>query len=293
MDIITLKLAQKYYDKRDGERQALYDEIKRAYENGELQGKGLEIMGVLSDPSELPFPGEPGQSYVIGSDLWVWAGTQWTNVGPFRGPEGPAGLPGTTSWSGLTDKPETFPPEPHTHTLSEITNAGTAASKDVGTSAGQIPVIGSNGKLDTSILPAFATPESVQAVQVSADTAKSTIDAHIADEGDPHPQYVAKSSLRNTFQDAAGVIDAPATANLVAITYDGLAGLMDGRYSAANASKLAGETAAQIKAGARTLSSAPLVVEVSSSAPESPVNGQIWYDSVNHKFRGYANGAWV
>lgn len=37
----------------------------------------------------------------------------------------------------------------------------------------------------------------------------------------------------------------------------------------------------------------PLIVEVSSSAPSNPVNGQIWYDLVNHKFHGYANGAWV
>lgn len=33
--------------------------------------------------------------------------------------------------------------------------------------------------------------------------------------------------------------------------------------------------------------------EVSSSAPASPVNGDIWYDSNEHKFKGRANGAWV
>lgn len=43
----------------------------------------------------------------------------------------------------------------------------------------------------------------------------------------------------------------------------------------------------------RTDSTKRLVVEVSSSAPTSPVNGQIWYDSLNNKFKGYANGAWV
>ncbi|MFS8534830.1 MAG: hypothetical protein FWJ65_06685 [Limnochordales bacterium] len=183
----------------------------------------------------------------------------------------------------------------------------TATSAQQAASAAQAAAVAAQETADTALLTAQAAGQAAaiaqqtanaaqaaaDAAQQTADTAKNTIDAHLADEGDPHPQYVAKSSLRNTFQDATGVTDAPATANLVAITYDGLAGLMDGRYSAANASKLAGETAAQIKAGARTLSSAPLVVEVSSSAPESPVNGQIWYDSVNHKFRGYANGAWV
>lgn len=49
------------------------------------------------------------------------------------------------------------------------------------------------------------------------------------------------------------------------------------------------QTAEQIRKAADK----SIVVEVSSSAPSSPVNGQIWYDSTNHKFRGYANGAWV
>jgi hypothetical protein len=30
-----------------------------------------------------------------------------------------------------------------------------------------------------------------------------------------------------------------------------------------------------------------------SSAPVSPANGTIYYDTTTHKFRGYANGAWV
>lgn len=41
-------------------------------------------------------------------------------------------------------------------TLSKITDAGTAASKNVGTSAGNVPVLGSDGKLAESILPAIA-----------------------------------------------------------------------------------------------------------------------------------------
>lgn len=41
-------------------------------------------------------------------------------------------------------------------TLSQITDAGTAASRDVGTDAGEVIVVGSNGKIDSSVLPALA-----------------------------------------------------------------------------------------------------------------------------------------
>ncbi|GAA0078802.1 hypothetical protein UT300005_31810 [Clostridium sp. CTA-5] len=40
--------------------------------------------------------------------------------------------------------------------LAKISDAGTAASKNVGTSSGNIPILDSNGKLDTNILPALA-----------------------------------------------------------------------------------------------------------------------------------------
>jgi len=43
----------------------------------------------------------------------------------------------------------------------------------------------------------------------------------------------------------------------------------------------------------RTASSYKLRAEVKSSAPSSPVNGDIWYDTTEHKFKGRANGAWV
>jgi hypothetical protein len=46
------------------------------------------------------------------------------------GPQGPQGLigpAGTTSWDGITNKPSEFPPEAHTHELSEITDANLLA----------------------------------------------------------------------------------------------------------------------------------------------------------------------
>nr|HMU11795.1 hypothetical protein [Candidatus Nanoperiomorbaceae bacterium] len=38
------------------------------------------------------------------------------------GATGPTGPTGTTSWSGITDKPATFTPSTHIHTISDVTN---------------------------------------------------------------------------------------------------------------------------------------------------------------------------
>ncbi|UVK63832.1 minor tail protein [Gordonia phage LilyPad] len=40
-----------------------------------------------------------------------------------KGDTGATGPAGTTSWGGLTDKPSTFTPSAHTHSVSEVTNA--------------------------------------------------------------------------------------------------------------------------------------------------------------------------
>jgi len=47
--------------------------------------------------------------------------------------------------------------------LADISDAGTAASKDVGTSGGNVPVLDSNGKLNASVLPALAITDTLTA----------------------------------------------------------------------------------------------------------------------------------
>ena len=56
----------------------------------------------------------------------------------------------------------------HTHAVSQITGLGTAATKNVGTGNGQIPVLDSNGKLDQSVLPKIAINETFTAESVDA-----------------------------------------------------------------------------------------------------------------------------
>jgi hypothetical protein len=59
--------------------------------------------GFPADGDGVPFQGPPGEQGVQGE----------------QGIEGP---PGTTSWTGLTDKPSTFPPDAHTHEIADITD---------------------------------------------------------------------------------------------------------------------------------------------------------------------------
>lgn len=56
----------------------------------------------------------------------------------------------------------------HTHTSSQINGLGTAATKNVGTANGQIPVLGANGKLAESVLPKIAINETFTADSISA-----------------------------------------------------------------------------------------------------------------------------
>ena len=56
----------------------------------------------------------------------------------------------------------------HTHTASQVTGLGNAATKNVGTASGQIPVLDSNGKLVESILPKIAINETFTADSITA-----------------------------------------------------------------------------------------------------------------------------
>jgi hypothetical protein len=56
------------------------------------------ILGTYPDEASLEAAHPTGTSegsYIVGSDLYIWT-TEWTNVGPFVGPQGPAGADGTS-----------------------------------------------------------------------------------------------------------------------------------------------------------------------------------------------------
>lgn len=73
-------------------------------EQGEI-GAGLNILGQLPDPSELPPTGTLGDGYLIDGDLYVWDGDSWENVGHIEGPEGPEGPQGPQGIQGIQGVP--------------------------------------------------------------------------------------------------------------------------------------------------------------------------------------------
>lgn len=77
-----------------------------------------------------------------------------------------------------------------TLTLSKISDAGTAAAKNVGTNAGNVPVLGSDGKLDESILPAIALTETYVVASQAAMLALSAQRGDIAVRTDEGKTYI-------------------------------------------------------------------------------------------------------
>ena len=51
-------------------------------------GEGLNIIGSLNDPADLPTSANTGDAYIINGDMWIYDGTTWNNVGNVVGPQG-------------------------------------------------------------------------------------------------------------------------------------------------------------------------------------------------------------
>lgn len=81
---------------------------------------------------------------------------------------------------------------------STIDGLGTAATKDTGTSAGNIPVLGTDGKLDSNILPAIAL---VDVYTVDSETAMLALDAQqgdVAIRTDENKTYILSKEPAST-----------------------------------------------------------------------------------------------
>jgi Collagen triple helix repeat (20 copies) len=65
-------------------------------------GDGIQLGGAVATVDDLPDAAEPGDAYLIASDLYVWNGTDWVNSGPVKGPSGDKGDKGDVGPAGPT-----------------------------------------------------------------------------------------------------------------------------------------------------------------------------------------------
>lgn len=85
-----------------------------------------------------------------------------------------------------------------TLTISKISNAGTAATKNTGVAAGDVPVLDSNGKLDNSILPALAISNTFPVANETAMLALTAEVGDIAVRTDQNKTYILKTAGPST-----------------------------------------------------------------------------------------------
>jgi hypothetical protein len=83
-------------------------------------------------------------------------------------------------------------------TLSKISDAGTAASKTTGNAVGNVPVIGANGKLDTSIMPALAISDTFVVANQTDMLAVTAQIGDIAVRTDLNKSFILKTEPAST-----------------------------------------------------------------------------------------------
>lgn len=71
----------------------LWDEVNDVYVNTGWPSSGIILKGGLNSPEELGDIVDPqlSDSYIVGTDLYFWNGTEWVNMGRFQGPQGEPG----------------------------------------------------------------------------------------------------------------------------------------------------------------------------------------------------------
>ena len=85
-----------------------------------------------------------------------------------------------------------------TITLSKISDAGTAAALDTGTSAGNVPVLDANGKIDTTVLPSLAITEVTVVASEAAMLALTAQPGDVAVRSDIEKTFMLKEAPAST-----------------------------------------------------------------------------------------------
>ena len=151
-------------------------------------------------------------------------------------------------------------------TLSKITDAGTAAAKNTGTADGNIPVLGANGKLDSSVLPAIAITETFVVNSEAAMTELTAQEGDVAVRTDVSKSFILTTddpSVAANWQELLSPTDAVKSVNgktgAVTLTTDDIAEgstnqyYTEGRATANFESNIATTNVAELADGANVL----------------------------------------
>ena len=112
--------------------------------------------------------------------------------------------------------------------LSNLPVLGTAASKDVGTSSGQVPVLDVNGKLPESTLPALSITEVYVVANTAARNALSVQTGDVAIQTDVNISYIYDGSAWQELkaQAAASVVSVNGFTGAVTLGFNDLSGTL-------------------------------------------------------------------
>ena len=110
------------------------------------------------------------------------------------------------AWSRITGKPSTFPPSSHTHPSSDISGLGTAASRNVGSTSGRIPLLGPSGDLEDGRIPSLSASKTNRGQFSTARIPNLTL-SKISDSGSAASRDVGTAAGNVPVLDADGNLD--------------------------------------------------------------------------------------
>lgn len=187
-------------------------------------------------------------------------------------------------------------------TLAKVADAGTAAGKNVGTAAGDIPVIQADGKILGSILPAIAFSNTTVVASQAAMLALTAQIGDVAVRTDVSKSFILKtlpaSTLANWIELLGGTGGTGAVSSVAgrtgAIT---LTAADVGLGSVTNESKATMFTNATLTGtttGANWVGKlGGVTYTVAASEPTTPSTNDVWFDTTNRLVLVYSGTVWV
>lgn len=252
-------------------------------------GAGVNIIGTLNNPSELPASGNTGDAYLIDGDLYVWTGTSWENVGNIQGPQGPQGPQGEQGIQGPKgDTGDQGAEGPQGIQGIQGIQGATGPKGDKGDTGAGVAAGGSTGQIlskssATNYDTAWVDPPTSGVWgqitgSLSSQTDLNTALAGKANSSHTHPatDLTATGGTGTSFLRKDNTWATPTNTTYSEITS---AEITAGTASTARA--ISGRRAQEIVNKARTgvvKSTTTETLTVSGTAPSSPVDGDVWVD---------------